>query len=316
MAMYARNNEPHQQSAADEPEQPKHSEPEEHKKVDESSVKQLSNATNPIDIINNLLTALNLPVITVINPAAVNTTAIAQGLVLATQQIATNIVNQNNQANLAGLALFNNVTSSLLNLPSILRFPSFTQPQQQQQQQASSDEAHQHQPGFKKIPVDSPAEQEQEKVQKPDKPVFFLPRRPEFYYPPQPYPYYGPYHPYQQPFYHYPAAPYHYPGRYGPSSQFRRPASGPSNPTSDESLSDLEALAQLEELLSKSSDEEGYYREAEARGLLSSLSTGASSVRAGFKNIYNSISAALPSIVYKTLVVPSLASGSSSSSNP
>ena len=258
---------------------------------DKTDAKQLP---NPLDTINSILASLNITT----NGTAPNATTITQGLVTLAQQVANNLAQQQNQATQATLNAFNSLTNALLNLPNIFRFPTITP-----SQKASADEAQ-----FKKISSESPGDQ------KVEKPVIFIPRRPEYY----PY-YYGgqygphPYSPYLASPYYQPAPYYAQPAPFGffrghGSSQFRRPV----NPTADDdSLSDLEALAQLEELLAKG-DEEGYYREAEARGLLSSLSTGASSVRAGFKNIFNSISAALPTVVYKTLVVPSLASGGSS----
>lgn len=121
------------------------------------------------------------------------------------------------------------------------------------------------------------------------KPVYFLPRRPGYFPPHHPL-YYGP----QEPVPYYNEEPYFYRG--GP--QWRR-----INPT-DESLSDMDALAQLELLLNEKGE-----MSSEARGLMSSLSTTTNSAKASFKSFVNSLSAALPSfsIVRKTYLVPGLA---------
>lgn len=121
------------------------------------------------------------------------------------------------------------------------------------------------------------------------KPVYFLPRRPG-YFPPHHPMYYGP----QQAVPYYNEEPYFYRG--GP--QWRR-----INPT-DESLSDMDALAELELLLNEKGE-----MSSEARGLMSSLSSTTNSAKASFKSFVNSLSSALPSfsIVRKTYLVPGLA---------
>ncbi len=121
------------------------------------------------------------------------------------------------------------------------------------------------------------------------KPVYFLPRRPG-YFPPHPPMYYGP----QQAVPYYNEEPYFYRG--GP--QWRR-----INPT-DETLSDMDALAELELLLNEKGE-----MSSEARGLMSSLSSTTNSAKASFKSFVNSLSSALPSfsIVRKTYLVPGLA---------
>jgi hypothetical protein len=121
------------------------------------------------------------------------------------------------------------------------------------------------------------------------KPVYFLPRRPG-YFPPQHPMYYGP----QQAVPYYNEEPYFYRG--GP--QWRR-----INPT-DETLSDMDALAELELLLNEKGE-----MSSEARGLMSSLSSTTNSAKASFKSFVNNLSSALPSfsIVRKTYLVPGLA---------
>lgn len=121
------------------------------------------------------------------------------------------------------------------------------------------------------------------------KPVYFLPRRPG-YFPPQHPLYYGP----QQAVPYYNEEPYFYRG----APQWRR-----INPT-DETLSDMDALAELELLLNEKGE-----MSSEARGLMSSLSSTTNSAKASFKSFVNSLSSALPSfsIVRKTYLVPGLA---------
>ncbi|XP_057378619.1 uncharacterized protein LOC130700653 [Daphnia carinata] len=137
-------------------------------------------------------------------------------------------------------------------------------------------------PSINKQEVEKQAEKEA-------KPVYFLPRRPGYFPPHHPL-YYGP----QEPVPYYNEEPYFYRG--GP--QWRR-----INPT-DESLSDMDALAQLELLLNEKGE-----MSSEARGLMSSLSSTTNSAKASFKSFVNSLSAALPSfsIVRKTYLVPGLA---------
>ncbi|KAK4027156.1 hypothetical protein OUZ56_016168 [Daphnia magna] len=129
----------------------------------------------------------------------------------------------------------------------------------------------------------------EKQAEKEAKPVYFLPRRPGYFPPHHPL-YYGP----QEPVPYYNEEPYFYRG--GP--QWRR-----INPT-DESLSDMDALAQLELLLNEKGE-----MSSEARGLMSSLSSTTNSAKASFKSFVNSLSAALPSfsIVRKTYLVPGLA---------
>ena len=136
------------------------------------------------------------------------------------------------------------------------------------------------------------------------KPVYFLPRRPGYFPHPHPY-YFGS----QQPMPYYNEQPYplyRREGAYG--DRWSR-----VNPTSDESLSDLEALAELELLLDGKED---VISEAEARGIMSSLSSTTNSAKASFKSFVQSlrsIPSALPSafpsfsIVKKTYLVPGLA---------
>ncbi len=155
-------------------------------------------------------------------------------------------------------------------------------------------------------PVVIKQQEEKPVVQQADKkPVYFLPRRPGYYPPPPPY-YYGS----QQPLPYYNEQPYplyRSEGAYG-GPQWRR-----INPTNDESLTDLEALAELELLLNEKED---VISDAEARGIMSSLSSTTNSAKASFKSFVNSlrsIPSALPSafpsfnIVKKTYLVPGLA---------
>lgn len=129
------------------------------------------------------------------------------------------------------------------------------------------------------------------------KPVYFLPRRQGYFPVPHPF-YYASQQPI--PFYNSPESyMYRGDGRFG-GPQWRR-----LNPT-DESLSELEALAELELLLNEKSSISG---DAEARGLKSSISSTTNSAKASFKSFVNSLSSALPSfsIVKKTYLVPGLA---------
>lgn len=131
------------------------------------------------------------------------------------------------------------------------------------------------------------------------KPVYFLPRRPEYFAPPHPF-FYGS----QQPIPYYSQEPYpYYPrgeGRYDGPAQWRR-----INPTNDESLTDLEALAELEMLFN---EKNGMSGDVEGRGLMSSISSSTNSAKSSFKSFINSISSAIPfSIVRKTYLVPGLA---------
>lgn len=152
----------------------------------------------------------------------------------------------------------------------------------------------------KPLEVDIKPEEDQP-AEKP-KPVFFLPRRPEYFAPPHPF-FYGQ----QQPIPYYNSQPYQfYPrgeDRYGSPGgpQWRR-----INPTNDDSLTDLEALAELELLLN---EKDGPIGDVEGRGLMSSISTTTNSAKSSFKSFINSLSSALPSfsIVRKTYLVPGLA---------
>jgi len=90
----------------------------------------------------------------------------------------------------------------------------------------------------------------------------------------------------------------------------------------DSELIDLEALAQLEQLLrneeevqrtvvsSNQLSDDGEL-EVEGRGLISSIKTGAQAVRSNVKSIIKSIHSNLPTVSYKTLLVPSFESPSS-----
>lgn len=156
----------------------------------------------------------------------------------------------------------------------------------------------------KPLEVDIKPEEDQPAVGLKDepKPVFFLPRRPGYFAPPHPF-FYGS----QQPIPYYNSQPYpYYPRgeeRYGNPGgpQWRR-----INPTNDESLTDLEALAELELLLN---EKDGPIGDVEGRGLMSSISTTTNSAKSSFKSFINSLSSALPSfsIVRKTYLVPGLA---------
>lgn len=132
------------------------------------------------------------------------------------------------------------------------------------------------------------------------KPVFFLPRRPGYFAPPHPF-FYSPQQPYynSQPYPFYPRGEERYGSPGGP--QWRR-----INPTNDEGLTDLEALAELELLLN---EKDGPIGDVEGRGLMSSISTTTNSAKSSFKSFINSLSAALPSfsVVRKTYLVPGLA---------
>jgi len=147
-----------------------------------------------------------------------------------------------------------------------------------------------------------------------------------------------PHYPSYNPYYHYgyqqrPAPvpyPYGFPAYYFNHRQyqeyeqknnyFRQPADHPVNPTmNDSELSDLEALAQLEQLLrneeevqrtvvsSNQRSDDGEL-EVEGRGLISSITTGAQAVRSNVKSIIKSIHSNLPTVSYKTLLVPSFGS--------
>jgi len=126
-----------------------------------------------------------------------------------------------------------------------------------------------------------------------NKPLFFVRRRPDFYPgPPHPAYFYNPY--IQEPY--YAVNPYMYRGA---APEFRRPI----NPTQDDSLSDEEALEQLEYILSEQRSD------PEARGLLSSISSSSNAAKNSFKSFFSSLSAQLPSVsvITKTLYVPGLA---------
>lgn len=144
-------------------------------------------------------------------------------------------------------------------------------------------------PDSENKPIQMVVEKQAEQPSVEAKPVYFLPRRPG-YFPPQHPLYYGP----QQAVPYYNEEPYFYRG----APQWRR-----INPT-DETLSDMDALAELELLLNEKGE-----MSSEARGLMSSLSSTTNSAKASFKSFVNSLSSALPSfsIVRKTYLVPGLA---------
>lgn len=157
-------------------------------------------------------------------------------------------------------------------------------------------------------------------------------------------PYYPPYQPYHYGYQQRPAPvpyPYGFPyfnhrqypenrdeQHHYPSGQYFRQPTGADypdavNPTmSDSGLSDLEALAQLELLLrneeeikrpvvsSNQRSDDGEL-EVEGRGLISSITTGAQAVRSNVKSIIKSIHSNLPTVSYKTLLVPSFGSPNS-----
>jgi len=124
-----------------------------------------------------------------------------------------------------------------------------------------------------------------------NKPLFYVRRRPDFYP--------GPHHP---AYFYNPFIPYLVPNAYmyhgNPISEFRRPI----NPTNDDSLTDAEALEQLEYLF----NEKSVQQDPEARGLLSSLSASSNAAKNSFKSFFSSLSGQI-SVVTKTLLVPSLA---------
>lgn len=127
-----------------------------------------------------------------------------------------------------------------------------------------------------------------------NKPLFFVRRRPDFYPGPHhPAYFYNPY--IQEPYYS--INPYMYRGAI---PEFRRPI----NPTQDDSLSDEEALEQLEYILSEQRSDD-----PEARGLLSSISSSSNAAKNSFKSFFSALSAQLPSVsvITKTLFVPGLA---------
>lgn len=85
----------------------------------------------------------------------------------------------------------------------------------------------------------------------------------------------------------------------------------------------MEALAQLEQLLrneeevqrtvvsSNNQRSDDGELEVEGRGLISSITTEAQAVRSNVKSIIKSIHSNLPTVSYKTLLVPSFGSPSS-----